>query len=351
MSGGGSEGERPIIIVKKKVHGGHGHHGGAWKVAYADLVTAMMALFMVLWLIGQSPKTRSTVGAYFRDPLGLAGGGNNEVNTGPQSGGAGFFEGGNTALSIEMAITNGRISKDSGVQDREELVQLSHARDRLAQALMALRSNAWARHVELTATEEGLRIEIQDRGDVSLFVGGSSKINPEAIPVLDAIGEELGLMPNRVVIEGHTDATPAGRGTSNWELSSDRANAARNYLTNHGLRREQVAEVRGYADQRPRLWHDPKNPRNRRVSILVLLERGNKREHDPVPAPVAHPLVERLEDLDYAAQGPDDPIELSPDGDRLPATPETGPAPLAPLGEHEPAEHGPDEHGNASETP
>jgi len=325
MSGGGGDGERPIIIVKKKVHGEHGHHGGAWKVAYADLVTAMMALFMVLWLIGQSPKTRSTVGAYFRDPLGLAGGGNNEVNTGPQSGGAGFFEGGNTALSIEMAITNGRISKGSSGQDREELVQLSHARDRLAQALMALRSNAWARHVELTATEEGLRIEIQDRGDVSLFVGGTSRLNPEAEPLLSAIAEELGLMPNRVVIEGHTDATPAGRNTSNWELSANRANAARTYLTGHGLRREQVAEVRGYADQRPRLWHDPKNPRNRRVSVLVLLERGNKREHNPEEPPKAHPLVERLEDLDYAAQGPDGPIEVSPSGARLPATPPDGP--------------------------
>ena len=109
MSGQGGEGERPIIIVKKGGHGDHGHHGGAWKVAYADFVTAMMALFMVLWLVGQSPKTRSTVGAYFRDPLGLAGGGNNEFNRGPNAGGAGFFEGGNTAMSMEVAITSGRV--------------------------------------------------------------------------------------------------------------------------------------------------------------------------------------------------------------------------------------------------
>ena len=332
MSGGGGEGERPIIIVKKGGHGDHGHHGGAWKVAYADFVTAMMALFMVLWLVGQSPKTRSTVGAYFRDPLGLAGGGNNEFNRGPNAGGAGFFEGGNTAMSMEVAITSGRIDAEGLGKKKEDIVQLSQARDRLAQALMSLRSDHWARHVELTATEEGLRIEIQDDDNESLFVKGSARINKDAEKVLAAISNEVGLMPNRVVIEGHTDATrTANDGDGNWALSAARADAARDFFTKNGLRRDQVAGIRAYADQRLRLWHDPTNARNRRVSVLVLLERGHRRALNDVPKDAPHPLVEKLEDLDYQDHSPSDPIEINPlDGGRLPLTPASGPAPGGP---------------------
>lgn len=334
MSGQGGEGERPIIIIKKGGHGDHGHHGGAWKVAYADFVTAMMALFMVLWLVGQSPKTRSTVGAYFRDPLGLAGGGNNEFNRGPNAGGAGFFEGGNTAMSMEVAITSGRIDEDGFGKKKEDMVQLNQARDRLAQALMSLRSDHWARHVELTATEEGLRIEIQDDEKDSLFVTGSARINKEAEPVLEAIANEVGLMPNRVVIEGHTDSTGGGGANDgNWALSAARANSARGFFVEHGLRRDQVAEIRGYADQRLRLWHDPESPRNRRISMLVLLERGHRRALADVPKDAPHPLVKRLEDLDYDERGPSDPIEVAPQGDALPRTPRSGPTPGGPIGE------------------
>ncbi len=331
MSGQGSEGERPIIVIKKGGHAEHGHHGGAWKVAYADFVTAMMALFMVLWLVGQSPKTRSTVGAYFRDPLGLAGGGNNEYNRGPNSGGAGFFEGGNTAMSMEVAITSGRVDEEGHGKKKDDIIRLNQARDRLAQALMALRSDHWARHVELTATEEGLRIEIQDDENESLFLSGSAKINPDAKDVLTAIASEVGLMPNRVVVEGHTDATrTATSDDGNWPLSTQRANAARAFFVANGLRRDQIAGVEGYADQRLRLWHDPTNPRNRRISMLVLLERGHRKALAAVPKDADHPLVERLEDLDYQTQGPSDPIEIAPIGRRLPLTPGSGPAPGGP---------------------
>ncbi|TPV96473.1 MAG: flagellar motor protein MotB [Myxococcales bacterium FL481] len=337
--------ERPIIIVKKKGHGGHGHHGGSWKVAIADLMTAMMALFMVLWLIGQSPKTRSSVGAYFRDPMGLAGGGNTENSTGPHSGGASFHSGGNTAINPEMGFTAGRVDLETGMAKlgRPDLLELSRARERLAQALMALRMDTWSRHVELTSVDEGLRIEVQDDFQDSLFVSGSTKINPKAESVLIAIAEELGALPNRVVIEGHTDAAPTGKRSrvSNWEISTQRANSARRFLLAHGLRRDQVSEVRGYASQRLRLWHEPDNPRNRRISVLVLLERGAKKVGHGDPKQ-AHPLLERLQNLDYRNQSLGNELELAPGGTVLPAVPPdggsiAGPTPAVP------GEAGPDD--------
>jgi chemotaxis protein MotB len=322
MAGGGEE-KQPIIIKKIKKGGGHGHHGGAWKVAYADLVTAMMALFMVLWLVAQSPKTASAVGAYFRDPLGMAGGGNTELNTGPSSGGAGFFDGGNTAVAIDTEFTGGRRGELSR-RAEQEMLELSNARSKLAQALLSLRMDTWARHVEMTAVEEGLRIEIQDSEDVELFRSGSATLSAEAYGTLTTIAKELSLLPNRVVIEGHTDGSPAARGKqSNWELSTERANAARRFLTGAGLREEQVVEIRGYADRRLRLWHDPLNPRNRRISILVLLERsgpGPSMGKEAKEGPPPHPLVQRLRELDYAAQGPKDTLEIGPGGAAQPVT-------------------------------
>jgi len=305
--------QRPIIIKKVKGHGGHGHHGGAWKVAFADFVTAMMALFMVLWLVGQSPKTQSAVGAYFRDPLGVAAGGNLEINTGPRSGGAGFFAGGNTAVAVDTHFSagNGADSRPS-----KELPDLSNARSRLAQALLQLRMDSWSRHVELTAVDEGLRIEVQDSEDLTLFPKGGTRINPAASKVLETIAQELSLLPNALVIEGHTDSRPARGSESNWELSTQRANAARRFLVDHGLRAEQIVEVRGYADKRPRLWHRPNDPRNRRISILVLLSRSDI-AHDPEAPDLdsRHPLIKRLRRVDMEAQGPGKELVLQPSGD------------------------------------
>lgn len=306
--------KRPIIIIKKKGHGGHGHHGGAWKVAFADFVTAMMALFMVLWLVGQSPKTKSSVGAYFRDPLGTAAGGNLDINSGPRQGGAGFFSGGNTAVATDTNLSAGNTPEIQRL-DSKDLPNLSSARSRLAQALLALRMDSWSRHVEMTAIEEGLRIEIQDSDDLTLFPRGGTVIDSSAKPMMETIAKELAQLPNALVIEGHTDATPARGSMDNWQLSTDRANAARKFLTEAGLRPDQVIELRGYADQRPRLWHKPNDPRNRRISILVLLRRDDSnRTAEPSPDERKHPLIQKLRRVDLEAQGPHDKVELKPDG-------------------------------------
>ncbi|MBX7082498.1 MAG: OmpA family protein [Nannocystaceae bacterium] len=305
--------KRPIIIVKKKGHGGHGHHGGAWKVAFADFVTAMMALFMVLWLVAQSPQTKSAVGAYFRDPLGIESGGNTEINTGPNTGGAGFFGGGNTAVAVDTSFAAG-----NGAERRptKELPELSNARNRLTQALLALHMDSWARHVELTAVEDGLRIEILDSEDLQLFAPGSAKLDPAAKPVLTAVAREVGALPNRIVIEGHTDATPSPGKLGNWELSIERASAARRFLVGAGVRDEQLLEVRGYADRRPKLWHKPTDPRNRRISILVMLGEKAGADGSSEAEESGHPLIQRLRALDVEAQGPTDTLELQPDGKR-----------------------------------
>lgn len=307
------EEKAPIIVIKKGGHGGHGHHGGAWKVAFADFVTAMMALFMVLWLVGQSPKTKSAVGAYFRDPLGVAAGGSLEVATGPNRGGSSFFEGGNTAVAVDTNLSG---AAGSASRSSKELPDLSNAKTRLAQALLQLKMDSWSRHVELTAVEDGLRIEVQDSEDLSLFPRGGTAINAAAEPLLSTIAEELALLPNAIVIEGHTDSSPARGKQTNWELSTDRANAARAFLAARGLRPDQVVEIRGYADRRPRLWHRPEDPRNRRISVLVLLRNpALQDEEEPALDPTKHPLIKRLRKVDVEAQGPGKELELDPAGD------------------------------------
>jgi chemotaxis protein MotB len=233
---------RPIIIIKKK--GGHGgHHGGAWKVAYADFVTAMMALFIVLWLLNSSPKVQMAVGGYFRDPSGTA-----------------------TKVGTSLAGTgeNLQISKQDMGKLKEELqksIQKMNNLDKLKQ------------NIEMTVTAEGLRIELLESEKGTFFDSGSSKLNQSGQELVTLLAAELGKVPNHVSIEGHTDSKPfAGQSSySNWELSSDRANAARRLMQQAGLRGDQVSQVqvRGFADQRLRNLKDSLDPSNRRISIIV----------------------------------------------------------------------------------
>jgi chemotaxis protein MotB len=230
----------PIIVIKKK--GGHGgHHGGAWKVAYADFVTAMMALFIVLWLMNSSKQLQVAVGGYFKDPTGTS------KKVGTNQSGAG---------------DNFQLTKQNLGQLKEQLQKSIHSINDLEK----LRKN-----IEMTVTAEGLRIELLESKSGTFFTSGSSDVNQTGKEMLVLLAQELGQVPNKISVEGHTDATPYGekRNYSNWELSSDRANAARRLMQQSGLRADQVSQVRGFADQRLRNAQDPLDPSNRRISIIV----------------------------------------------------------------------------------
>jgi len=239
MSVQNPETQPPIIIRKKKGHGEH--HGGAWKVAYADFVTAMMALFIVLWLMGASEGVKKAVAGYFRDPSGKAG------DNGSGQGGTG---------------ENISLKKD----DMGKLKQTLESAMRQSPELEKLKDQ-----VNMTVTGEGLRIELLESEVGTFFESGNASPSTPGKDMLRMMSAELGKLPNKLLMEGHTDARPfaSRNGYSNWELSSDRANSARKVMQESGLRADQVAEVRGYADQNLRKPEDPNSASNRRVSIVV----------------------------------------------------------------------------------
>jgi chemotaxis protein MotB len=230
----------PIIVIRKK--GGHGgHHGGAWKVAYADFVTAMMALFIVLWLLNSSVKIRKAVSAYFKDPSGTG-----EL-TGSSTAGTG------DAVSI---------SKDNMENLKEELAQAM----KKSPEYEKLKD-----YVQMSVTGEGLRIELLESEKGIFFQSGSPAPSDAGTELIVLLAAQLSKLPNRLMIEGHTDARPfTGRAEySNWELSTDRANAARRIMDENGLPAGQVLQVRGFADQNLRIPDDPEAAGNRRVSVIV----------------------------------------------------------------------------------
>ena len=254
--------ESPIIVIKKK--GGHGgHHGGAWKVAYADFVTAMMALFIVLWLLNSSVKIQKAVGGYFRDPSGSA-----------KRTGTGMAGSGENLLLAKEDMSNLKDQLQSTIQKMTDLDKLK-------------------KNVEMTVTAEGLRIELLESEKGTFFDSGSSALNHSGQEMLTLLAAELGKIPNRISVEGHTDANPftSTNNYGNWELSTDRANAARRLMQQAGLRDNQISQVRGFADQRLRNPQNPLDPSNRRVSIIVqyintgaeeeTADRENGKEPEP----------------------------------------------------------------------
>jgi chemotaxis protein MotB len=231
---------KPIIIIKKK--GGHGgHHGGAWKVAYADFVTAMMALFIVLWLLNSSKQVQEAVGGYFKDPTGTS----------------------------KMVGSNMQGSGEAFALTRDDMPRLKEELQKSVRRLADFEN--LKDHIEMTVTAEGLRIELMEGESGTFFESGSPAPTANGSEFLIALASELGKLPNKISIEGHTDAKPFAKSGNygNWELSADRANAARRLMQQNGVNVDQVIQVRGYADQQLRKRDHPQDPSNRRISVIV----------------------------------------------------------------------------------
>jgi len=272
---------RPIIIKKgKKGHGGH--HSSAWKVAFADFMSAMMCLFLVLWLVNSKKEVKQAVGGYFRDP-GLF--------TATSGGGAGILEGG----------TGKEASKQQGTEELSPEKQ-QEMKEKVFKALQATLEGAIKNIPELQklkdqisvqATAEGVRVELLDKEGSSFFEPGGARIRPEATVALKAVVEQIRRLPYAIIVEGHTDSKPLARqGYSNWELSADRANTTRRMLESLGLDEGKVAQVRGYADKRLRYPQNPEDPRNRRISIVVAEDTKEIIRPDlPGVSPVVRDLI------------------------------------------------------------
>ena len=244
-----------IIIIKKKKGGHGGHHGGAWKVAYADFVTAMMAFFLVMWLVGQKTSVREGVGGYFRDP-------------GAFDGGSGILNGGAGAMDASPMQTKGHGA--GGISDERTALEqsVSHIREKLDSVPELKTLNE---QIEFSITDEGLRIDLIEASKSSFFDSGSASMRPETSRILGIIGHELAMLENAaIILEGHTDSHQySSADYSNWELSADRANAARRVFEREGVRPKQIAGVRGHADRELKVPDDPFDARNRRVSVIV----------------------------------------------------------------------------------
>ena len=233
---------QPIIIIKRVKKGHAAHHGGAWKVAYADFVTAMMALFMVLWLLSSSEQVKKAIGGYFNDPTGKG----KEVGNGLRGAGG-------ESLSLQ---------KDDMTKLKEKLEQAI----KTSQPFQQMKE-----HVVMTVTGEGLRIELLEDAKGMFFQSGSAEPTDYGKELMALLATEIGKLPNKVTMEGHTDSKAfTGRNNySNWELSADRANAARRWMQANGMRDDQVTQVRGFADQSLRDPDDPEDDSNRRVSFII----------------------------------------------------------------------------------
>jgi chemotaxis protein MotB len=242
----------PVLIVKKKKNGHGGHHGGAWKVAYADFVTAMMALFIVLWIVGQSKQVKQYVANYFRDP-------------------GAFFENtkGDPLPKDQNALTPPEIM-DNLLQRQEEKLQ-QMGQDILSRLKEQPKLAELSNQITIEIVKEGMRIELLESSEKFFFDIGTANLKPDAEGVLLVIAGEIAKLPNHVIIEGHTDSRQYSRldGYTNFELSADRANTARRVLMREGVSEQQIDEVRGYADNQLRNRANPLDASNRRISIII----------------------------------------------------------------------------------
>lgn len=279
--------EQPIIIKKVKKGGHGGHHGGAWKVAYADFVTAMMAFFIVMWILASSEQVKQQVAAYFQDPgaFNFLTGKRTipiDLQLQPEPGkGEGEGKSKSDQIFISFDNKNGdtvkgatylKAIKDS-IDAAKKVEDIGNSLKKEVQKLLAERPEMEKilSSIKIEMTKEGLRIELIESSESLFFEVGSSKLKKEALELLSKLGTEIGKLPNNVEVEGHTDSRAySGKNVySNWELSSDRANSARRILESKGLWEGQIVKVTGFADRKLRNPENPFDVTNRRISILI----------------------------------------------------------------------------------
>ena len=279
------------IIIKKVKKGGHGVHGGAWKIAYADFVTAMMAFFLLMWLLGSTTEgDKKGIADYFQSPLkvAMAGGSGSGDSSHVLKGGGqdltrttGQVKRGD--VEVQRASVNLHALKQEQV--RAEVARLEDLKSKVEQKISSSAAvAAMAGQLRLDMTRDGLRIQIVDEKNRPMFASGSAVVQSYMRELLRDIGLVLGTVPNHITLEGHTDAQPfpgGERGYSNWELSADRANASRRELVAGGLPDERVLRVQGLASSTPFDPKDPVSPSNRRISIIVMNREAEDRLFRP----------------------------------------------------------------------
>ena len=263
-------------IIKKIKKGGHGHHGGAWKVAFADFAVAMMAFFLVMWLMANTtPEEKAEISGFFIEPDKYK----PLLKSGPGAGADSVIDLNAAQKPVKTGTASVGLKLKSGdtpgeMEYEKEKVRLDSLKLKLTKTietnpiLKDLQKN-----VLIDSTSEGLRIQIMDDEKGAMFEIGSSELKPQAIAILKSLASTINQVPNKISITGHTDATPfnvAGTAQSNWELSTERANTARRFLVDNGLAETKVARVVGFASN---VLFDPEHPQapsNRRISIIIL---------------------------------------------------------------------------------
>jgi chemotaxis protein MotB len=276
------------IIIKKIKKGGHAAHGGAWKIAYADFVTAMMAFFLLMWLLGSTTEgDKKGIADFFNTPLrvSLLGGGSGSGDSSHiiRGGGADLSRAGGQIKRGDIKSPRNTVNllalKEE--QRKEEEAKLEELKNRVSNMIASSpKLSAVKSQIKLDMTRDGLRIQIIDENNRPMFDSGSAIVKPYMRDLLRDIGSVLAEVPNRLTLEGHTDALPfsgGDRGYSNWELSSDRANASRREMILGGLPENRVLKVEGLASSTLLVPQEPGSPVNRRISIIVMNREAEDR--------------------------------------------------------------------------
>ncbi len=279
------DGQRPIVVKRiKKVAGGH--HGGAWKIAYADFVTAMMAFFLLMWLLGSTAKgDLQGIAEYFQTPLKVAmsgGSGSGDSSSVIQGGGRDLTrKDGQTKKSDGNTVKKSGSPKDLQAElERQESAKLKILKAKI-EALIDANTvlKLYKKQLLIDITTEGLRIQIIDEQNRPMFETAKADLQPYTKEILQEIGHALNDVPNKITLSGHTDAAQYSNGEksySNWELSADRANASRRVLVAGGMDETKLLRVVGLSSAVPFDKQNPLNPANRRISIIVMNKKAEE---------------------------------------------------------------------------